>query len=422
MRVERISGPVSVFGLEVRMQNRSETKKVYLLGDIHLGKQHQCPQCDIETHCYGLVDLIENVFKKPGITDFYLETSYLPKHTLPKDIALLYKRDTNFLEHLRKRYKDCFVPYRRDLVKLSKDTSILNDPESLAALKRSKECFTKFPNVRFHYTDLRLDPDNPIGQNIDHLVFRKSRNLQTTLEKVSDDFQKYLSPGLQVLTSTVVSLFEIFHWIFFQQERNFKKDGLHIFENLAIYSDVLIYSDNIRHDLQRYNCRPPKENNSFVVKTGRGSVTRIRKAILKLKPSVRKVVTEFYEHRKRLLLGVELPIVPMDDGKRPVVPLDMFTLLMDIYLICRLLSFLDLGKAENRDFLPGQQAIVYAGDWHVWNYREFFAYASRYSNVLKVRTLFSSPRESAISGPFSSTFYQKTLLPSRCKHIGVVKF
>ena len=420
MRVDKISGPVSAFGLELISRDKSnkiERRRVFLFGDVHFGKHNQCKKCESVDHCYGLTDLFDRIFSGADLTDFYLETSYLPKDTHPADLEPLYKQNTNFLEHLRQTYKECFIPYRIDLEKLKKDEDILKRPELQISLKKSEECFARFPNTRFHYTDLRLDPENPIGRSVNHLTFRKSRQFQTSLEVFSEYFQKYLSPGPQLLTSSIVSFLELFHWIFFQDERNFKKDGLYIRENLLIYCDILIYSDRVSQDLKDYYCRPKKDDTGFVVKTKKGDITRIRKALLKLKPTIRKTVLNFYEHRKRILSGMELPIVPLDEQKRPYTYFDAFALLMDIYLISRLLYFLNYGMGYDRKFKPGQRAVVFAGDLHIWNYREYFAHASK-NTQMKIKYLFSSPRSSVAPGPLAFNIFSKFYFPSRCKNIG----
>jgi len=118
-----VSGPVIL----LRLQNKG--KVVYLFGDVHYDL-HEQYECNIDKDSIYIDQLFKQIFKKNKNVNFYLETSF------------------NLVQHYKNQeyYTSPYIHKLRTL--FSKNVNF-----SKHKIVPSK----KYPNVRFHYFDIRID-------------------------------------------------------------------------------------------------------------------------------------------------------------------------------------------------------------------------------------------------------------------------
>jgi hypothetical protein len=124
--IELLSGPISL-----SYHEGIEGKEIFILGDEHRSWTGQCDPCKLPT-CYKIGDFLDIVFRNTkNIIDYYQEIPYVFKTSgaPPTDV---YKNLENMdtFGSIGNKFAMCFNPDKT-------------------------ECQTIYPNVRFHYADLR---------------------------------------------------------------------------------------------------------------------------------------------------------------------------------------------------------------------------------------------------------------------------
>lgn len=307
----RISGPVSV-GM-ISLYN----KTIYMFGDYHTIPKGLCSKCKKSKDCLFVTDFIDSLKN----ADIFIETAWLEvddKH-LMKEEPVSY---ASVLHIVRSKYNNYLYGDKVDA------------------------------NKRFHYIDIR-----------DERILWSLRRLLLYIE--NKDVHK-INKSDVLLTQ------------YFSNPMNLQK-----FANIIVKSNDFQLS--IKHTFNKtivdkiFTSYPSDSKKQF------GKIHRIRKQILKLPKTLQHILLRFYKDKCKEILSnytqiISKPeftnlhplwkiIIIIMDGVFPIL-----SLLMDIYLLARLLYYIKHKDTE--------QIITYTGCSHTENYVTFFTKYIKESKLL----------------------------------------
>lgn len=372
--VEKISGPVSAHVFEL-LTPGSKKLAVYLFGDVHFSYDNQCDHCSMSKGCFGVVDFIERVALDAEASgkslDVFFELPYVPAnpglrtHARSWIDAYFSKNasvGTAFGNALAKlfgrspQYLGIFSKLYRKFGRQAYDHMFIRDKG-----KSSK----KETGARFHYADARLEP------NAMSIIMP----MQKPMEWIIDFHKKVNNTAKlgQLLSAFIFS-------------KNFAQDVKALWGPQAPLVEAALSTitlDGTPHKVHKI-------------------AKQYHKLPANLKPSVTKYLKDRISRAEHFLSnycnynqGVKMltgdALGELASLKCPSHEMDMFreilsqrtnnyiheidfsimfvacTLLMDAYLLCRMLYYLHRANTED-----GSCAIVYAGDAHIQHYADYF--------------------------------------------------
>lgn len=373
--IKRISGPVSAYTYRLnasaatRQQLRQHT--ILLLGDVHTSYKNTCDDCDTDPECTSLVDFIKRLDDESRRNntplDVYLELPVVPKREALRS-SIIRRVDKFLMKNasagtalmeffgIRPRYIGQFSPIFRAF-----RDRIYHHHDNTA----------RSPQQRFHYTDARLDlmiqilVSHPATQ--DPVEFHRRYDIDDVRELLlafllSDDFVRDVGKVI---------------------------GDDHIVDKLMrrVGPDVLTtYRGKVVHRIAKQVHKLP--------------TPRLREA---LRAYIRDCVERMCDKLRNVLHYDKVrESVLTSSGKlsgryaalfRTFVTLDVQLVLMDTYLLARMLRFATTGKQSDRGI-----SVVFAGDAHIVNYRTFF---ERYMQ-LEASSVCHVPRRRSNDGIFKS--------------------
>lgn len=154
MDIKYILGPTLIKCYEGTFSN-GEKRKIYLFGEKHVGKKHKVKKaiCDIEEDEWDYVLEIQHFLEELFLNasedkqiDFYLEASF------PQAWAGSNKSEDKTKENKSLRTKEGLKPDKKSKSYIKRIRDYFND---CFQIKKDK---CRYPNVRFHYVDVRRLP------------------------------------------------------------------------------------------------------------------------------------------------------------------------------------------------------------------------------------------------------------------------
>ena len=386
--VKRISGPASYYVFEMPGSKNS----IYLFGDYHFSYANQCTNCSSDDSCKPIADLIQHALKDADETqtslDVFMEFPYV--------VA-----DGDARERVLSRIDDIFRKDSRGDVKNALSKIFGKTPEYIGIFsllyKRFSDRFYKHVpshhnNKRFHYSDARFE-------------FNVKRFLSPTNDKWIEMFHRRV-PDVKTFRR-VLEAFVLGHY------RNAFQDEMYS----VFGSDISVFEQSLTSKR----------------KGGKRTLHKISKQVHKLPPTYRAKAEEYigekldaicqileedlrYEDGVRLLTA-DPASMDLRDGTLVYIrasrlinytgiftifmELIVQTIMMDVYLLCRMLYY---ASKENHG-----ASIVYAGDYHIGVYADFLA---RY---LKLKPLGCN----APVMPIAMDDQQVQSMVQRCVHVNL---
>lgn len=375
--VSRVSGPVSLHVFQVNtttpkttpnngVKTPPKTSTVYLFGDRHFSYENRCTQCTRSRGCYAIADLIERMamdsVQKGKSMDVFMELPFasadakLRQQTLKHAEQLFSKGSIlgNALDRLVGRSPQ-YVGIFSDLYERFKHATYRHQGQK--------------SRVRFHYGDARFEAN--------------AMQLLMPLNKSRDWLQ-----GLIVTLPTADKVAALLRA--FVMGSSFREDVLAVLGPdypVPIVESALSNLDVLSAD----------------GKTRRVRVHKIAKQFHRLPERLKPVVRRYLEDRISRVHDLLKDVVNYDDGTRLLrrdvlkgvvatsteanlarelmqhraqsflqdacvaLAYMVCVVLMDAYLLCRLLRYLFRADVED-----GSCVVVYAGDAHIESYTEFF--------------------------------------------------
>lgn len=215
---KNISGPVSFY------THQYKDKNIFLFGDTHESKEEAC-SCS-EPQCIAIDKLLAQYFQTAKEkNDFFVESPFFPKG-LSNDLNPT--DNPGFLNDILQKFKTCLS---------------YTGPKSPSPTSSSfyKECTAMYPQVRFHYSDIR--------QNALLQFYRLTYFLR--------HWQQY--------TNDPSSIKKIFMLLNF--DLKFACNSLATRENIKAFLDLFIKSNNFHQDYTKFTGYPTssKEFEKFMV-------------------------------------------------------------------------------------------------------------------------------------------------------------
>lgn len=306
----RISGPqyISIF--------QTKNINIILLGDEHFSNAETCNECENDSKCTTILDVLKRL-KKSNPMDIFLESPVVLKKyrsKLKKIIKTSNKK--GWLSHVTKQYVNSLYGHEK---------------------KDSK-------GLRVHYGDIRLHPSLYPLQLLTSILEEKTKDDVKIALSIIDDFKG---------------------------KTYFKR-----------YFDACIKRDNYPAEMEKlFGERShlywyEDELTSFNGK----QVHRIRKQILKLPSQLQRRLLRYYEDESRDIME-DYYMFTYKDSRREFIETDgdydleagfiiregifkWYMLLMDIYMLARMLHYIQLGTQKN--------VVCFAGTYHAYNYNLFF--------------------------------------------------
>lgn len=307
----KISGPVSVGVFSLY------NKKIYLFGDYHTIPKGLCPKCVETKHCLFITEFIDSLEN----ADVFIETAWLEvddKHLMKEEPV----SSASVLHIVRSKYNDYLYGDKLE------------------------------PTKRFHYADVR---DERILWSLRRLVlYIENRDIHT------------INKSDVMLTQ------------YFSNAKNLQK-----FANILVKSND--FQCSIQNSFNKAITNKILTSYPFPSKKQPGKIHRIRKQILKLPKTLQNTLLRYHKDKcKEILINynqiINKPdftnlsplwkiIIVIMDGVFPIL-----THLMDIYLLARLLYYIEHKGTE--------QIVTYTGSLHTENYVSFFTKYMKESKLL----------------------------------------
>lgn len=361
--VKRISGPVSMHTFKLPHSAGEGHNDVIILGDVHFSYHNQCPKCKKSEGCTSIVDFIDHkarqAIEENRKLDVYLEMPYVPstgklRASMLKTVDNIFRADTSLGAAFGRLFeKDeikligIFSTIYKRYHRLLYPRVGIRPPDSM---------------IRFHYCDTRMEP------NAFAMFMSKDR---------SADFIKFLF-GRPHTSQTIRAI-------------------LHTF----------IFSTNFPADLEKCTSKPIARrlliasSLSSLVKGGKRTVHKVAKQYHLLpeglaKTAVYKYVGDRIDYVIKYLKkeamcdeihdllseldvvdSIEIPVADFASHMRTMKVAMLYQLfsvvmkffvpviLMDTYLLCRLLRYAHAPSPTNGT------SIIYVGDAHAQYFVHF---------------------------------------------------
>lgn len=370
--ITHVSGPVSLFTYVT-----PTNQKIILFGDIHASLSGICKTNE---HQLMIHDWIARYMQQDSSKqyDVFLEAPYRTKTGAYRKY---FRRTENLdvIDLIAKEFEGCFARDKQLIKLLAKSLSVSNDqallsmiaehlrqqgmswykiwqlkrhPGFLENVKLQLECYKNYPNSRFHYADIRLSD-------------QQGTSFLKTIDLYSDALRGLVKEPMN--TDIIVAM---------------AKKGLTNVPRFIEMMHVFITSTDVVNDMRQFGFNLSKDDPG-VTRFENLTVSRVNKQILKLQTSVQEDVRSYFEHRLEIFLEGSRRTLVKQRGVRLRQNRDMtlngsgslnfMVIIMDMYLIARLLFQLGLGETS---FRPSDTSIVYTGALHTFGYREFFAFVN----------------------------------------------
>jgi hypothetical protein len=377
--VRSVSGPVSAHVFQVQT-GPGRTAAVYLFGDVHFSYDNRCTRCSESKGCYGVVDFIEKAQKEAvdrgRDLDVFFELPYVPAANNMRNQALswidaYFTRNASVGTALESAMGKLFGRSPQYIGIFSKlyrrfgERTYHHSHGQGNQGNHGNQDNNDNDKVRFHYADARLEP------NAMRLIMPMQKDLDWLVA-----FHQRVDSSAKLAELLAAFMFS----------KDFVGDVRSLYGNDAPVVDAALSTMTIDGKA----CR----------------VHKIAKQFHKLPAHVKPAVTKYLKDRVARIQGFMRDVAMYDEGAKllngttaakisssrmPSHELSMFreimqqrsinylgeaeftimfvgcTLLMDAYLLCRMMGYLCRPSATQDGC-----AIVYAGDAHIEHYADFF--------------------------------------------------
>ena len=361
--VRRISGPASYYVFDFPVTHNV----VYLFGDYHFSHKNQCSGCDKDKYCRSISKFIEkaeeDAIRRDTSLDVFMEFPYVVAEGPNRDMVLA---------KIKKVFsKDEHMGGAREVLSkiFGKDPQYIGIFSTL--YKHFSDRFYHHSNgnnrQRFHYADARFE-------------FNVKRFLSPSSHKWIQVFHTHVN-------SVVIfrRLLEAF-LLGYNQTRSFQEEMYAIFGN-----EMTAFEGSL----------------TSKTKNGKKTLHKIAKQVYKLPPKMRAIVEKYIGDKLDSLCSILKHDIRYEDGVRMIqrksqskgidglrdgtlayirskrltnyigifivfMELIAQTIMMDVYLLSRLLLYTAQSQSTSGT------SIVYAGDYHISVYADFFM---RYLNI-----------------------------------------
>jgi hypothetical protein len=398
--VRQFSGPVSAHVFKVPLSS-GKTMGVYMFGDYHFSYDNRCPRCSASKGCYGIVDFIEQVGKDSLANgkslDVFLELPYVSGDKSLREQSMTWI-DPYFSQNATVGAK---VSNAVGRILGRKETPYIGMLSKLYRTFGNKTYNHRRKDnaVRFHYTDTRIEA------NAARLIFppmakdpgQNERVIRwlSTLHQLIDSSDKFCDLLKAFLTST-----------------DFVGDVQKLYGKSVIVTEAALSSA----PPQSLSAASSSSSSSPASPGTTKKMHKIAKQFHGLPPAMQDTVGRYIRDRLAYVKTFLDEVIDYESGVRMFKGLTMggtvstaheiatargflyekiqtyikmaywgialvgCMVLMDVYLICRMLRYLLRPDAPD-----GSCAIAYAGDAHISHYVDFFV---RYLNL---RPVYCSP-------------------------------
>ena len=350
--IKRISGPASYFVFEMP----GSMNTIYMFGDYHFSYKNQCVDCDADSTCKKIADFIDlslaDSAKHGTPVDVYMEFPYVVAEGEARDRVLT-------------RVNEVFLKDGRENVKTVLSKIFGKTPEYIGIFsilyKRFSENFYNHrslsrENQRFHYADARFE-------------FNVKRFLSPSSEKWIQMFHRRV-PDVKTFRR-VLEAFVLGHYT-----SSFQDEMQDVFG-----TEIEVFERSL----------------TSKKKGGKKTLHKISKQVYKLPPAIRAKVESYVNEKLDGLCDVLKEDLRYEDGVRLMtadpdsmdlrdgtltfirasrlvnyvgiftffMELIAQTVMMDVYLLSRMLFYANKGTEGN--------TIVYAGDYHIGVYADFMS-------------------------------------------------
>lgn len=323
-----LQGPVSLtYFANVR------GKRWFLFGDNHKDYRGECLTCDAP-RCYKIEQYLENAFITTKCRiDFYHELDY----QINPDLPLIAEDNTPFND-VRRKFHRCFQREKRE------------------------QCQKDYPNVRFHYTDIRQFATNTSKRSTPVLlvlIWEYLNEIRTKWESVPDN----LKEKIKLWPKEIV-------------DKNLIAKYLKAYQTKLRLGEIYQEIVNQEEFPDTYSIITKNLKNETVAEQikGEDGQTLINKILVQLKKikdeSIKDKIKSFYEAKieKIVKLNEKLKLITNEEDlieKMALMILFALGLMMDIYVLGRIFRE-DLQQDWN-----SKEIWIYAGDFHIQNYVNF---------------------------------------------------
>jgi len=323
-----LSGPTSVSIIS----NKNYKKKILLIGDEHFSYLNLCKDNYVD-----IIKFLDNIFvNTEKKLDFFLEISY-------EHIELDSKFPKNFYETMKKSEKYAEGYLNKVRVYYQKYKCFYRD---------KKECKNKFPNVRFHNMDFRFSL------------------------KCNDAYQ----------IIWMIEFLRYFHFLLNDENMTSLKieHELDLLKNKKLFLNVLKEFKSFENLEKKINkvmkCKKMNDQIRKCDKLIQSKINKYYKEFMNQKKKEYNYI--FQNHAKKLQTYINnynswssITNISSTVYILMEIIIDITCIIMDIYSIARIMKKLDNDNYENN--------IIYAGDSHIDNYKNFFG------NYLNFKTNFT---------------------------------
>ena len=384
--VTKISGPVSAHVFRMSSKDGASDATIYLFGDVHFSYDNRCTKCSAAKGCYSVVDFIEGVVAGAGRSnsggyqvDVFFELPYVPadphlRTGLVEWVDTLFTRNAsvgNMLSNVVKKAMGRSPEYIGMFSKLYRKFGQRTYHHELTSASSDDR-------ARFHYADARLEPNVletvlPMRKDVAWLMnFYSKIDSSAKLIQVLDCFlfSKDFAPDIRQLFGPSAPIVD------------------------AALSSITVDGKRCRvHKIAKQFYKLPTALRTPVLKYFRDRLARIKTFMSEVcgydiaghmanggaertiaesgAPSLEgSMLMEMLQKRLHWYFAT-------GDAASSLMYVGC-TILMDAYLLCRLLHY---AVAHG----PTSCAIVYAGDAHIEHYADFFV------NYLHIKPALCSP-------------------------------
>lgn len=327
-------------GDEPRSSKRVSVDKIQVNGSYHIGKltnnhpmlprtifvfsdRHESYKDKSCRSNYIQADeVIVNLIAEsnPSMVDFYIELDIYSEDSYR--VSFIEDTGDQMMREIWKRFKDCYTNYNIEV----------------ADKKIKPDCKIKWPNLRYHYSDVRVDHRRPkeplykVSDVYDHpTVFKVSSTLLHRLTLVLFQIENYSQSANKSMLHTVYELVSAYKTI------------LEPYPTSEKYYSAFFETERMKKQLSKINVAHLKDRlQRFIIDKSRIPYENMMQYIRKIVSSKdvnSEIINELRNH---------------------VILASLYT--MDAYLLARMFKLM----------VPSQErVIIYAGGLHIENYIDF---------------------------------------------------
>lgn len=316
----RINGP-TLLSYHQNVHN----KEIFIMGDSHHSLKDMCNDGGI--YIWDIFKYMFTLKNKSGIIDHYLEANFYPNNIISINELIKLINDNENLDVINEIMKTigikCYYQY------------LLSDEDR-------KMCQVKYPDVRFHNTDIRhVSTYIPFLKYL-FLYFSRSNIIS------SSNIESYINKILEIDDgSMIIKIIEKIIFIIIKSNY-FLKDINKFFADIEYYEKIPSYL--IRTIYKSGKCI---------------ECHKIRKQILLCDKEIRIKIYE-YVHDKLKHLNKKYKFNLKEGGVKKFYyyVLKTYSLMMDVYSIARIFK---------KSLSDSRKVIVYVGHYHAKQYNDFIS-------------------------------------------------